>query len=50
MAAALGGVKNYTLKTYLNFAEKLQEKAEVCKTSLHSSLKLVLEKRARILL
>lgn len=28
MAAALGGVKNYTLKTYLTFAEKLQEKAE----------------------
>jgi hypothetical protein len=30
MVAALGNAKEYTLKQYLAFAEKLQAKAKVC--------------------
>jgi hypothetical protein len=35
MVAALGSVKDYTLKSYLVFAEKLRNKAEVC---VHASV------------
>lgn len=34
MIASMGSVKDYTLKQYLAFAEKLQMKAKVCNTSL----------------
>ena len=30
MVAAQGSMKDYTLKSYLAFAEKLRNKAEVC--------------------
>eukprot|EP00253_Pinus_taeda_P030725 PITA_30725 len=41
MVAALGSSKEYTLKQYLVFAEKLQKKAKVCFSATSSFLRLL---------
>jgi hypothetical protein len=41
MVAALGNAKEYTLKQYLAFAEKLQAKSKVCVFEFTCLLKML---------